>query len=903
MKKLLSLLLCCMLTLVASAQVYYLIPSADKSAAEITSTDLFLPDENGQQPERNAYAWFCQQYGTDHIVTVKDVVDGQLLTDGALGSVQVLWVNVARVGLELHQFDSIFSPAFRSQLKLFVQAGGNLYLSSQASRLVSEIGRCSWWPNDYTYGDYATCSETDVWNITFNFCTGADHASHAVYANMTDKGQKDDIDATFPLQAGTQRTDNNTGWGDWKTYWFLAGHDTVADHDPVPGGCDVARQNLFEDNQHCQILGGWGHTRGLDYAGFVEFFPYDTYKGTVIAMGLAAYQWCTANTRVANVQNLTRGVLDYLSLPYSLAWSADAATAATIGSTASVTATANSLYTITYASESPATASISESGSVQANYFGEATLTATINAGDGVSFPKQSRTISRVLTVNGGAAAAFGYVLPYSPAVMAAYDNEENLQPDYHTYQWFLTQYVQTGKGCFINPAEMASIPSEVEVLWIHNDHVGLDSQDYYNALGGDTFREALRAYLNAGHNVFLSKQATRLVGDLGRNDFPSYNNAGYTTRDAWRVGNQFFTGDDRIDVSSHPVYAAMGTNTTIMAAGNHTDNNDVWQNFAEGTTTTDRSRFTDYEQTHHCRILGGWGHDTENCSLECIGLIEYLPKTDLNGTIVAMGLAAYQWGMTDDEAANPSTELQALQTLTSNILTYLQSPLSYTYSRSDLFGGQYGTICIPQAVATTANSGATFYSIEKANFDDASRLVSIDLVEQTSLTAGVPYIFATDADATEFTLTINNIQADAAQTANGLVGTFEDITVPANDNNWILNNNQIRLCGEGNTTPAYRAYIHVAGIADQSASTPAGVRRLTVKNADYDDTTTDISETTNSEYSDWSSSNDSWGSSSDNSRTTPEATRYIYNVLGQRVASATDGLYIINGHKVLVTK
>ena len=913
MKKLFSLLLCCMLTFVASAQVYYLIPSADKSAAEITSTDLFLPAENGQQPERNAYTWFCSQYDTDRIVTVKDVIDGKLLTDGALGSVQVLWINVARVGLALSQFDSIFSPDFRNQLKLFVQAGGNLYLSSQATRLVSEIGRCSWWPSDYQNGDYATSSETDVWYITFNFCTGADHASHAVYATMTDKGQIDGVDATFPLQAGTQRTNNNTGWVDWNFYWTNTGHSI--DTDPVPGGCDAARRSLFEDTQHCQILGGWGHTRGLDYAGFIEFFPHDTYKGTVIAMGLAAYQWCTANNRVANVQNLTRGVLDYLSLPYSLAWSADAATTATIGSTASVTATADSPYTITYASESPATATISESGSVQANYFGDATLTATINAGDGVTFPKQSRTISRVLTVNGGAAAAFGYVLPYSPAVMAAYDNEESLQPDYHTYRWFLSQYVQTGKGCFINPAEMASIPSEVEVLWIHNDHVGLASQDYYDALGGDTFREALRTYLNAGHNVFLSKQATRLVGDLGRNDFPSYNNAGYGTRDAWRVGNQFFTDDDRIDVSSHPVYTAMGTNTTIMAAGNHTDNNDVWQNFAEGTTATDRSRFTDYEQTHNCRILGGWGHDTENYSLECIGLVEYLPQTNLNGTVVAMGLAAYQWGMTNDEVANPSTELQALQTLTSNILTYLQSPLSYTYTRTDLFGGQYGTICIPQAVATTANSGATFYSIEKANFDDASRLVSIDLVEQTSLSAGVPYIFATDADATEFTLTISNIRADAAGTANGLVGTFEDITVPANDNNWILNNNQIRLCGEGNTTPANRAYIHVADIADQSATTPAGVRRLSVRNADYDDTTTDLPETTdrgsssdsswgNSSDTSWGNSSDtSWGDFSDNSRTTPEATRTIYNVLGQRVASAPAGLYIIDGRKVLVTK
>ncbi len=908
MKKLFSILLCCMLTVVASAQVYYLVPDATQSASAITDVASLLPEENGQQPERNAYAWFASQYGADHFLTIKDVTDGALLTDGELGSVKVLWINVARVGLELSQFDALFTQDFRYRLKLFVQAGGNLFLTSQSTRLVAAIDRCSWWPNDYKFDDYETLSESDVWYVTFDFCNGTDHGSHAVYANMTEKGQRDGVDAMFPLQAGTQRTNNNTGWGDWKYYWTHTGHDTLTN--PVPGGCDVARRTLFEDEQHCQILGGWGHTRGLDYAGFVEFFPYGDYKGTVIAMGLAAYQWCTANTKIDNIKTLTHNVLSYLSLPYSLAWSADAAATAVVGTDVTATATANSLYTISYASSAADVASIdATSGAVQARYFGTATLTATISAGDGVAAPKQSRTISRELTVNGGAAAAVGYVLPYSPLTMAGYDNEEGLQPDYRTYQWFASEYVQTGKGCFINPAEMGAVPAEVKVLWIHNDHVGLESQDYYNALGGDTFREALRAYIQSGRNVFLSKQATRLVGDLGRNEFPSYNNAGYATRDAWRVGNQFFTSDDRIDLSGHPVYNNMGTNTTIMAAGNHTDNNDVWNNFAEGTTATDRSRFTDYEQSHHCRILGAWGHDVTNYSLECIGLVEYLPETNLNGTIVAMGLAAYQWGATDAEAAALGAEQQALRTLTSNILAYLQSPLSYTYTRANLSGSQYGTVCIPEEVLTTANTGATFYSIEKANFDADSRLTSIDLTEQTSLAAGVPYIFVTDADATEFTLSLSNISSDAAKTDNGLVGTFEDITVPANDNNWILSSNQIRLCGEGNTAPANRAYIHLADVTDRSAATPSGVRRLSLRNADYD-TTTDLIETFNGGDSNAYQN----GSSSDNSRTTPEPTPAIYTVLGQQVSSSTavsacpesvlpNGLYIINGHKVLVSK
>ena len=74
----------------------------------------------------------------------------------------------------------------------------------------------------------------------------------------------------------------------------------------------------FENNagMKCKILGGWGHTTALDAVGFAEFPPATiddkTFGGSVICIGLPAYQWSVGNTYIGNVRALTQGILDYL---------------------------------------------------------------------------------------------------------------------------------------------------------------------------------------------------------------------------------------------------------------------------------------------------------------------------------------------------------------------------------------------------------------------------------------------------------------------------------------------------------------------------------------------------------------------------------------------------------------
>lgn len=256
---------------------------------------------------------------------------------------------------------------------------------------------------------------------------------------------------------------------------------------------------------------------------------------------------------------------------------------------------------------------------------------------------------------------------------MSNYGNEESLRPDFEAAKWFYDQYIanEVGgeHGCFVHPSDLdlASLNPAIKVLWIHNDHVGQASDDYYKDLGGNTFRDNLAAFVNAGGNVFVSKQATRLIGDLGRDIAPKYENGGYSDiKETWRVGNKWNLSGTEIDRSTHRVYSNMGTNTTIMAAGLHTNNNCVWDNFDGLPGNNDAGRISQYETNHNCRILGAWGHYNENNvvspQLDCAGFVEYYPQEEGQGTIIAMGLAAFHW-------ANPTNELK---TLTRNTLSYL---------------------------------------------------------------------------------------------------------------------------------------------------------------------------------------------------------------------------------------
>ena len=673
MKKIFSSIALMCIAMVMHAHVAYLIPVTDKSAADLTDTVAALPEGaynvtikdvnyNGTLlPERNAYNWFRTTYPEGQVLTLKDVKDGKLLVgEGEMKTpaVRALWIYVDRFGLSIDEYDALFNYEVHDALKAFVKAGGNLFTAGQAARVVSAIGRTTYWPG------YASTNlqpnVTDTWFVTTNFCTGRDLRGHAAFATCVDKAKWDDVEnAIFPLTsnaAAYNRTDNNNVWGDWNLYWKDYSGKEISDDNKVPGGCDAMRAKSLEESQNCQILGGWGHTRGLDCAGFIEFFPNGDYKGTVMAMGLAAYQWSTQNT-CANMQHLTKGVLDYLNTEVQKpVWNAGLPTTGVINSQFKVEATSN--VPVSYQALTPEIANIGVGdGNVYCNYFGEAKFVAL--AGDGMAAPKVAvASDTLTITVNGGNQAVdYAYVLPYSMHVMANWDNEDGQRPDFNAAEWFYNTYVKNGTGCFIRPADLATINEQVHTLWVNSDHVGLDSAQLMADLGGAAFVSALKTFVNKGNNVFLSKQATRLVGDLGRSAYPSYANGGYANdRGDWRVGNRFAGAD----YSTHSAFARTGANPVIMQRGRHTDNNNLFPKEGD-----DAAALAAFQTNNNCLVLGSWGNG-ENPVFECAGMVEFYPQAECNGTILAMGLAAYQWG-----TANLA-EGSKMATLSQDILYYL---------------------------------------------------------------------------------------------------------------------------------------------------------------------------------------------------------------------------------------
>lgn len=658
MKKILSLFLALLTVSVMNAKVAFLVPANNTSRESLASFEI---DGAAQDPEKRAYDWFNTNFvepGNGQFICLDDL-------NSMPNDVYAIWIYVDRVGFDAGQFDALFTSHI-SELQAFVNAGGNLFLCKQATRLEkdlvgatdgqsSEPGTGNVIIPDYNHNNI---NEPATWAVDFRFELPDDwqhRGGHAIYANVPHRNENE---AELIWTSGRKLTNNNCGIG-----IGTMGMNDIWDKD---------RFHAFETRNNCQVLGGWANGDGCHYGGVIEFFPTGNRKGTVLMLGLAAYQWINNNAGNGweNTQKITQNVLEYLGANPNLHWNEETIpTSGVINEQHIMTASANAGYTVRYYPNTDVEiANIGEAdGNIYFNYFGTATFRAEAE-GDGWTLPKNKYVIySPEITITGGTDAnpRYAYVLPYSMHTMANYDNEEGLRPDFEAAAWFYQQFIVDevgGKhGCFVRPSDLASLNPAIKVLWIHNDHVGKDSQEYYNDLGDDTFRDNLSSFIADGGKVFVSKQATRLIGDLGRASYPAYQNGGYGDRGPWRVGNTWNLDGEFIDHSTHAVYANIGTNTEIMAEGRHTDNNCIYNNDMLGWTgNRDPQKLHDFETANNCLILGTWGHD--NNVLECVGFVEFYPQNTTEGTIIAMGLAAFHW-------ANPT---DAIKTLTRDILYYL---------------------------------------------------------------------------------------------------------------------------------------------------------------------------------------------------------------------------------------
>ena len=150
--------------------------------------------------------------------------------------------------------------------------------------------------------------------------------------------------------------------------------------------------------------------------------------------------------------------------------------------------------------------------------------------------------------------------------------------------------------------------------------------------------------------------------------------------------------------------------------------------------------------------------------------------------------------------------------------------PIVNGYTRT-VAAGNYGTICLPYAVAAEDFVGVEFFSVagKQMNGNQPSAIV---LAPVTELAAGVPYIFSATSDL--LLAAYSGDQAEAAQSANGLVGTFENIDVEAGMY-MISNANKVQLCGTGCTLGANRAYINMNEVPEMTEAAGANMRVISL--------------------------------------------------------------------------
>lgn|GEM_PF-2839495 len=808
MKKIyLLLFLFAMVLTVANAQVAFLLRTANISD---------LPAENfnsvDQKPEQNAANWFENTYSaTDKtVLSIAQVKAGALLTAGE-PAFKALWVNVDAVGLSDLNAAGIDNDVVLA-IKAYVQAGGNLLLTKQATTLAYSIGRINYAP-DWANGGYAVGGDT--WSINPHIAidiSHADRSGHSAFIALETIGTYEYT--TYPLVGADPRTDNNNNFEPMKR----------RDGSVQENGENTKLAN-YESDWNCQILATWGHVKDVCVPGLMEFFPDGDFKGTIIVNGLSAYQWGTSNSRLDNVKLLTANTLNYLSQRATATWTVAPKANPVIKDEEDVTVVAGSYSTVNVATSNPDIANYHE-GHIYYNFFGDVTFTATAT-GDGIHTPKNAVLYPQVRTVTGGTPATYGYILPFSINTISAsgYNSDGTYLPDYLATLWFYNEYVSQGNGCFINPAE-ASIPSAVKVLWINSDKSGLSDTSFDEAYAGSAFVTALTDYVNAGGNLFLSKQAVRMLRKLHRyenGEFPIYSNGGYgDNNDDWKIRNTFFAGSDEVDYSSHSVYQSLGSPVTLISGGgshNHrTDNNNLIYN----NVFNDKASMQSFETTHNCRILGTWPNAADN-KCDAGVFVEFLPQTSTAGTIIGMGAAAYQWN--DRGTINLENVHPNIKTLTGNILTYLSSLTEYTRTVTQ---GNFGTICLPRASAST--SGATFYRLVGKIVDGSSNPTEAVIEEVQSLQAGVPYIFEASANQIAVTYTGTSVLSPDNSSSNGLIGSFVQALIEDNSNHYILSSNTLYQVNQS-YVGANRAYFDLSAMPlyDPSAPVLAPQRRMSI--------------------------------------------------------------------------
>lgn len=203
--------------------------------------------------------------------------------------------------------------------------------------------------------------------------------------------------------------------------------------------------------------------------------------------------------------------------------------------------------------------------------------------------------------------------------------------------------------------------------------------------------------------------------------------------------------------------------------------------------------------------------------------------------------------------------------------------PITEGYHRN-VTSGDYGTICLPYAVAAEDMAGAEFFSIA-GKVMKGEEPQSIVLNQVTTLEAGVPYIFSATSD--KLIAAYSGKAVAVAEEANGLIGSFEGQDV-AEGMYLISAQNKVQLCGKGCKISGNRAYIDMNEVPEYSGEVGVNQRLISFEDA------TGISETMVE------------GGLADVYTLSGVEVRHQVNE-SEATQGLPQGIYIVNGKKVVV--
>ena len=263
---------------------------------------MLVPDDYTESDdEADAVAWFKKNYvdaGTGVLVTPATIDDLDSEKQAAC------WVMCDRVGIDKGWQNlpgNLAASATIDALKTFAADGGNLFLTNHATQLTVAVGRLgdAYAPNIYGSGE--PNQNNDVWGSqpVLGNVEGQvyDRSNHAVYWGM-------DFTAGFYarsiycFEGAGQKGDHNCMW-DLNGFGFSKNPNTVVN---------------WEEATNSTVLGTWNHVEDYCCAGIVDFAPTTTFKGRVLAVGLASYEWNIGgeNAYQGQLEKFTANCISYL---------------------------------------------------------------------------------------------------------------------------------------------------------------------------------------------------------------------------------------------------------------------------------------------------------------------------------------------------------------------------------------------------------------------------------------------------------------------------------------------------------------------------------------------------------------------------------------------------------------